>query len=170
MADGLDPVVASTQSDGRWKIAWIPKGTGTAPNPLSAAILKGSTSVPLTYSFTPDGFNPTTTQASVEDKRLTLTQDLSRPGKTTDALSTKYVDSTDPKSAAVALPQNTEGFFVIRRGKNNETDWTVGDVVDVWTCITGVQRNAAPTENGLDLIEQDMFITAPSQRKKLVVA
>ena len=48
----LDSVAQSSQSDGRWKIAFIPK----ASNPLSVAALKGVTAKNLTYSFTPDGF------------------------------------------------------------------------------------------------------------------
>jgi hypothetical protein len=170
MADGLDPVVASSQSDGRWKIAWVPAGTGTPPNPLSVATLKAVTTQPATYSFTPDGFTPSTTQATITDGRLTLTQDLSRPGKTTDALAVKYVDSVDPKAAAVFLTQNTSGFFVVRKAKDNAVDWTIGDIVNVYSVICGVQRETAPTENGLDLIEQDMFITAPTRRKVALVA
>jgi len=171
MADGLDAVPQSSQSDGRWKIAFVPAGTGsTTVNPLSVAKVSGSGSVNMTYSFTPDGFNYAVSQATVEDKRLTLSQDLSRPGKTTETLENKYVDSIDPKSAAQILTQNTEGYFVVRRGVDNAEDWAVGDVVDVITFIAGYQRPDAPTENGLDTITQSQFITAPTQRKATLVA
>lgn len=171
MADGLDAVPQSSQSDGRWKIAFVPAGTGqTTVNPLSLAKVSGTGSVNMTYSFTPDGFNYAVTQATVEDKRLTLTQDLSRPGKTTETLENKYVESTDVKSAASVLTQNTSGYFIVRRGVDNADDWAVGDVVDVITFIAGYQRPDAPTENGLDTITQSQFITAPTQRKVALVA
>jgi hypothetical protein len=169
MADGLDPVPASQQSDGRWKIGFVPSGTGT-PNPLSIAVLKAATSFNMTYSFTPDGFAYAVTQASVEDKRLTLTQDLSRPGKTSETLENKYVETLAAGSASVVLKPNTAGYFVVRRGVDNATDWAVGQIVDVISIIAGAQRPDAPTENGLDTITQAQFITAPTQRKVALVA
>lgn len=159
----LDSVPQSSQSDGRWKIAFVPTG-----NALSVAILNAATNV--TYSFTPDGFAWDTSQATVEDKRLTLTQDLSRPGKTTETLDLKYVDSADVASASALFLAGVEGKFVVRRGIANETAWTVGQKVDVISFIAGAQRPDAPTENGLDTQSQQCFITAPTVRKGVLVA
>jgi hypothetical protein len=63
--------------------------------PAVGAILNGATAKDVTYGLTADGFAYSVSQASVDDKRLTLVQDLSRPGKTTETLTIKYVDSTD---------------------------------------------------------------------------
>lgn len=156
----LDPVAASSQSDGRWKIAYVP--SGSAAN--SVAIINGGTSKALTYSFTADGFNWTLTQATVEDKRLTLVQDLSRPGKVTEVLEVKYVDSTDTGSAAVVLAAGTAGQLTVRRGVDNATAWTVAQTVDIITFVAGVPRHDPPTENGLDTVSQTLYITAPTQR------
>lgn len=161
----LDPIPASSQSDGKWKIAYVPSG-----NPLSVAIIKGASSKNLTYSFTPDGFNWATTQAEVADPRLTLVQDLSRPGKKKETLETKYVDSSDANAAATILTEGTSGFFVVRRGTDNATDWTVGDKVDVITFTAGAQRPDAPVENGVDTISQTQYITSVTQRKVTLVA
>ncbi|WP_396657110.1 hypothetical protein [Microbacterium oxydans] len=161
----LDPIPASSQSDGKWKIAYVPSG-----NPLSVAIIKGASSKNLTYSFTPDGFNWATTQAEVADPRLTLVQDLSRPGKKKETLETKYVDSSDANAAATVLAEGTSGFFVVRRGTDNATDWTVGDKVDVITFTAGAQRPDAPTENGVDTISQTQYITSVTQRKVTLIA
>lgn len=170
MSTGPEPIVASSQSDGRHKITWVPRGTGTAPNPLSAAVLKGASAIAMTYGFTQDGFTPAGTQASIEDKRYTLNSNLSRPGKVTDALNVKYVDSTDAGSPAVVLKQNVEGWFVVRKGKDANADWAAADVVSVYTVICGVQLEDVPTENGLDTISQGMYITQPTQRKVALVA
>lgn len=160
-----DVIPASTQSDGRHKIAYVPSG-----NALSAAVLKGASSKNLTYSFTGDGFNYSVDQGEVTDSRYTLDTDLSRPGKKKETLDTKYVDSTDPDSAAQILTEGTSGFFVIRRGKDNASDWAVGDVVDVISFTAGAQRPDAPVENGVDTISQKQFITNVTKRKATVVA
>ena len=151
----LDPVAPSSQSDGRWKIAYVP----TAGNALSVAILNGGTSKALTYSFTPDGFNLGKVQATVADKRLTLVQDLSRPGKVTPSLELKYVASTDANSADAILTAGLEGQFVIRRGVDNATAWTIGQKVQVIKFVLGVKREDAPTENGVDTISQTAYFT-----------
>lgn len=161
----LDAIPASSQSDGRWKIAYVPSG-----NPLSVAIIKGATSKNLTYSFTPDGFNWAITQAEVADPRLTLVQDLTRPGKKKETLELKYVDSAATDAAAMVLPEGTSGFFVIRRGTDNATDWTVGQKVDVITFTAGAQRPDAPTENGVDTISQTVYITSVTQRQVTLIA
>jgi hypothetical protein len=162
----LDNVPASSASDGRWKIAYVPAGS----NPLSAAVLKGATSKNVTYGFTASGFNYTLTQAEVADPRLTLVQSLTRPGKTTESLEVQYVDSEAVDSPAVLFPAGTTGYLVVRRGLSNETDWAAPQTVDVLTIQAGVQRPDAPTENGLDTITQGMYITAPTQRKAVLVA
>jgi len=162
----LDPVPQSSASDGRWKIAYVPKGS----NPLSVAILNGATAKNVTYSFTPDGFPYATAQAIINDPRLTLLQDLSRLGKTTDSLVLKYVDSLDATSAAVLFTDGLEGFFVIRRGKANDTAWAVGDIVYVLTFQLGVATFDAPVENGVDTTSQPVAFTDVTKRKVPLVA
>lgn len=162
----IDPVAQSSQSDGRWKIAFVPK----ASNPLSVAVLKGATARNLTYSFTPDGFNLSRTQATVNDPRLTLVQILSRPGKVTETLELKYVASEDANSADQVLTDGLEGSFVIRRGTDNATDWTIAQKVDVITFVLGVRRPDAPVENGVDTVSRTAFISAVTQSQAALVA
>lgn len=167
MANVPSPVPASSQSDGRWKIWYVPKG---AANPLSVAVLKGATSKDLTYSFTPDGFNLSRTQATVNDPRLTLIQILSRPGKVTETLELKYVASEDAASADQILTDGLEGSFVIRRSTDNPTDATVGQKADVVTFVLGVRRPDAPVENGVDTVSRTAFISAVTQSQAVLVA
>ena len=158
--------VASTQSDGRWRITDVPSGA----NALSVAILNGGTSVPLTYSFTPSGFNWTTTQATVADPRLTLIQDLSRPGKITETLELTYVASSDPTSAAVLLTAGKAGQFNVRSGIDNAVNFATTQKASVITYVLGVQRPVPPTENGVDLISQTAYITSQTVRNGTLVA
>lgn len=159
-----EDVVASTGSDGRWRVGF----TALADNPLSVAdLIAGDL---LTYSLTADGFDHQVTQATAEDKRLTLIQDLSRPGRVTEALNIKYVRSTDAGSAHALLVQGTEGHLTIRRGVANATEWTIGQEVDVITFEAGVQRPDAPVENGVDTISQTLYITAVTQYDATLIA
>lgn len=159
-----EPVPASTQSDGKWRITQIATGS----NPLSVAVINAGK--PLTYSFTADGFNWSISQATVDDKRLTLVQDLSRPGKTTETLEVKYVASSDANSADAILTAGSEGQLVVRRGVDNAIVATVAQKADVITYVAGVKRPDAPTENGLDTVSQTLYITAPTVRGGSLVA
>lgn len=162
----LDSVAQSSQSDGRWKIAFVPN----ASNPLSVAVLKGATARNLTYSFTPDGFQLSRSQATVNDPRLTLIQILSRPGKVTETLELKYVASSDADSADQVLTDGLEGYFVIRRGTDNATDWTIAQKVDVITFVLGVRRPDAPVENGVDTVSRTAYISAVTQSQAALIA
>lgn len=161
-----ETVPASSQSDGRWAIWNVPTGSNAA----SAAIINGGTSKKLTYSFTADGFNYALSQAEVEDKRLTLDQDLTRPGRKKETLEVKYVDSTDANSADAVLTEGSTGQLVVRRGIANATSATVGDKIDIITYTAGAKRPDAPVENGVDTISQTLYITAVTQRDVTVVA
>ena len=159
-----EDVVASTQSDGRWRIAFV----ASADDPTSVADLDASDLI--TYSLTADGFNPSTTQAKAEDKRLTLDQDLSRPGRITEDLEVTYVRSADAASAHALLTKGAEGFLVVRRGVDNATAWTIGQKVDIYEIVAGAQRPNAPTENGVDTLSSTLFIAAPTRYGVTLVA
>jgi hypothetical protein len=161
----LESTPASTQSDGKWRITYIPSG-----NALSVAVINGGTSKPLTYGFTADGFNYTVTQATVEDKRLTLVQDLSRPGKVTATLEVKYVKSATADSADVILVEGLAGYLNVRKGVDNATVATIGQKADVITFVAGAKRPDPPVENGVDTISQTLYITAPTTYDGTLVA
>lgn len=163
-------VPASTQSDGRWRITNLPSGS----NAKSVAILNGGTAKPITYGITAGGWNHTVNQATVEDKRLTLIQDLSRPGKVTEALEVTVVESDDAASAdrilsALAASQ-AESQFVVRRAVANADTHAVGQRADVITGVVGVRRPDAPTENGVDTAKYAIYITKPTERDAVLVA
>jgi hypothetical protein len=162
----LENVPASSQSDGRWRLTLVP----LAANALSVAILNGATAKPFTYGLTPDGWKYDKTQATVEDKRLTLVQDLERPGKVKEMLEIRYVRSTDPASANALFIPGSEGKINIRTAIDNAALHVVGGIADVITFVAGVQRRDAPTENGLDTITQKLFITAPTVTDAVLIA
>lgn len=166
----LETVPASTQSDGKWRVTYVPTGS----NPLSVAILNGVTAKALTYGITADGWSSSKTQATVEDKRLTLIQDLSRPGRVTETYELKVVasevaDTADAILAGLAT-SGAEGQYVVRRAVDNATTHTVGQIVDVITAVVGVRRPDAPVENGVDTAMYTLFPTKPTVSQGVLVA
>lgn len=157
---------ASTQSDGKWRITYVP----SASNALSVAILNGATAKPVTYGLTADGWNHTVTQATVEDKRLTLVQDLARPGRTTETLEIKYVRSVTVDSADAIFVAGLEGQLLVRRAVDNSTTHIVAQKGDVVTFVAGAKRPDPPVENGVDTISQTLYITSPTLRDQTLVA
>ena len=166
----LETAPASSQSDGRWRITNVPSGS----NAKSVAILNGVTAKPITYGLTADGWDHQTNQATVEDKRLTLIQDLSRPGKITETLNVKVVQSTGTDSADQILSalatSGAESQFAVRRAVGNDVTHTVGQKADIITGVVGVRRPDAPVENGVDTAQYQIFITQPTQRDVALVA
>lgn len=163
-------VPASTQSDGRWRITNVP----AASNAKSVVILNGATAKPITYGLTADGWDHQTTQATVADKRLTLIQDLSRPGKVSETANMKVAQSTSPDSADQVLKalsiSGVESQFVVRRGVANADAHAVAQTADILTGVVGIRRPDAPTENGVDTAQYALFITKPTERDVALVA
>jgi len=163
----VEQTPASTQSDGKWRITYVP----SASNALSVAILNGATAKPVTYGLTADGWNHTVTQATAEDKRLTLTTDLSRPGRITETLEITYVRSATTDSADTIFVEGLAGQLLVRRATDNTTTHVAttqkGDVI---TFVAGVKRPNPPVENGVDTITQTLYITSPTLRDQTLVA
>ena len=158
----LEATPASTASDGRWRIAY----SELADDPLSAADLVDD----VTYSFTADGFDWQITQDTAEDKRLTMIQNLERPGRKKETLTVTYVASTTAGSADVLFTEGLEGHLTVRRGVDAATAWTAAQKADVITFKAGAKRPNAPVENGVDTISQQLFITSPTVQGASITA
>lgn len=163
-------VPASSQSDGRWRITNVPSGS----NAKSVAILNGGTAKPITYGLTADGWGHQITQATVEDRRLTLLQDLSRPGRISETANLKVVQSKDASSADMILKalseSGAESQFVVRRGVANADTHATGQTADIIAGVVGVRRPDAPAENGVDTAQYTLYITKPTERDVTLVA
>ncbi len=161
---------SSSQSDGRWRITNVP----AASDATSVEVLNGETAKPLTYGLTADGWDRQVSQATVEDKRLTLIQDLTRPGKVSETVNIKVVASADPTSADAILKglsaSQAESQFVQRQGVGNEVEHEVDQVADILTGVVGVRRPDAPVENGVDTAQYTLYLTKQTQRDVALVA
>jgi hypothetical protein len=167
----LEATPTSQASDGNLRIGFVPSG-----NNLSVAILAGGTEKDFTYSLTPDGFQRNFNENEVEDPRLTNVQILSRPGTFKETIELKYVvtdlSATDIIYTAIggAGVGQVTGLLSIRYGVPNTTVWTIGQKVDSVTFISGKPRREAPTANGLFLMSQTLYLTAPTVSGASLVA
>jgi hypothetical protein len=168
----LETTPPSQQSDGYLRITFVP----TASNNLSVAILAAGTAKDLTYSLTPDGFNRQYTENQVDDPRLTNVQILNRPGTFTEKIDLRYVvtdlSATDVAYTAIGgsgVGQVT-GLLTVRYGIPNATAWTIGQKVDSITFVSGKPRREAPTANGLFIMAQTLYLTAPTVSAASLVA
>lgn len=164
----LEETPGSVATDGNLSLWFVPYGVST--NPASKAILDGATSKRITYSLTPDGFAHTIDEATVEDGRLTLRQQLQEAGVVTDNLELSYVYGAEDDVAKVALTPGTRGWIVVRYAVPNEDAVTIGDLVDVLPIKCGVQRKSAPARNATFIIMQKQFVKGTVLRDQLVVA
>lgn len=141
---------ASTNADGNYRIKFFDT---TAP----ATNTDWDGGDDITYSLTPDGWNPSQDQASVADDRLTAPQAFERPGKKTKSLSVKYVKSTT--GATTILTEGAAGFIGLRPSVANDTAGAADQEVWLWPVTCGEQMLDAPVANGVETFTQKLFVT-----------
>jgi len=157
----LETTPVSYSTEGNYRIVFVDAIAGAA---ITASEFDSGDD--LTYSFTPDGWNPSQSQVAVSDERLTLEQVLERPGKKTKSLSVKYVD-TATGGATAALVEGTAGFVVVRPLIANETAGAADQKVVVWPIICGEQMDDPPVANGVGTKSQMLFVTAAVNRQTM---
>lgn len=146
-----EAVPESVNSDDNLRITQ----TATADNPLSAAKLGAGKD--LTYSL--KTFNLTETQATINDNRLSLSQELNRPGRKTFKCEVQYVYGDSGDVASTTLTEGSTGHLTMRYSIANSTAWTAAQVADTLSYTAGSQRKDPPVENGVQTITQELFIT-----------
>ena len=139
--------------------------TNFADNPLSVAILDAGDD--LTYSLSTLGISET--QVSIPDKRVSLKQDLQRPGKTTVAIEVQYVFGDDGDVAGATLTEGSTGNITLRYSIANSTAWATAQVADTLAYTAGAQRKDAPVENGLQTISQTLYISGLLKKDQAII-
>lgn len=160
------PTPGSVSTTGMFRVWFVPKGS----NPLSVAVLGGILAKDLTYSLTPGGWRPATTENTVSDGRFTQRQVLSRKGNYSLALEVQYVYGATDDIAYPTLIEDVEGFIVVRESVTNDVDPTAAQKVDVFAIQAGKQRKDPPAENALKTITQGLYSTAPTKVDQALVA
>lgn len=140
--------------------------TAVADNGLSAAKLVLGTD--LTYSL--KTFNLTETQATINDNRLSLSQELTRPGRKTFKCEVQYIFGDSGDVAAATLTEGSTGNLTVRYSVPNSTAWTAAQIADTFVYTAGSQRKDPPVENGVQTITQELFITSVVDKDATIVA
>jgi len=157
----IEVTPASTSTEGNYRIKFVTTIAGAA-----ATVAEFNDGTDITYSLTPDGWNPSQDQAVITDDRLTLEQILERPGKKTKSLMVKYVDSAT--GAATVLIEGTAGFILVRPIVPNETVGVAAQEYVRWPVTCGEQMDDAPTTNGVFTKSQKLFVTGAVTREALI--
>lgn len=162
------PTPPSTPFTGNRRIVFLPSSVS---NPLSLAAIIGLTAKDLTYSFTPTGWRPNTSENSISDGRLSQKQILNQPGNFSETLEAQYVFGDPTRDVAnTVLLEGVLGWIVDRDSLPNETDWALTQLVDVYAIKCGKQRKDPPAENALQTKTQGLYLTAPTIRDGVLVA
>jgi hypothetical protein len=160
------PTPGSISTVGMFRLWFVPAGS----NPKSLAVLNGATTKDITYSLTPGGWRPNTTENTVSDGRFTQKQVLNRKGNFMTALEVQYTYGAIDDIAYPTLVVDVAGFIVVREGVDNAVDPAVAQLVDIFAIKAGFQRKDPPAENALKTITQGLYITAPNQVDQALVA
>ena len=157
----LETTPASTSTEGNYRIKFVTTIAGA-----SATVAEFDDGDDITYSLTPDGWNPSQDQAVINDERMTLEQILERPGKKTKSLTVKYVDGA--AGATSVLIEGTAGFILVRPIVPNETAGAAAQKYIRWPVLCGEQMDDAPVTNGVFTKSQKLFVTGAVTREALI--
>lgn len=157
-----EAIPESVNSDGNLRIT----GVAAAANAKSVAALDAG--FDLTYSL--KTFNRTIAEATVDDPRLTLVQQLSRPGKTTETIEVQGVFGDAGDVAYTECAPGTVLNIAVRYSVPNETAWTAAQVADILHIKCGARRKDAPVENGVQTYTQSWYPIQPSEEDAAIVA
>lgn len=150
-----EAVPQSVNSDGNLRITAV----AWADDAKSVADLAAGDD--LTYSL--KTFNRTITEAMVDDDRLTLSQVLQRPGKTTETIEVQGVFGDPGDVAYEVCAPGTRLHVALRYSVANETAWTAAQVADIIHIQCGARRKEAPAPNGVQTYVQSWTVIQPSE-------
>lgn len=142
--------------------------TAVAAADSAKSVAKLAAGDDLTYSL--KTFNRTTAEATVNDPRLTLLQNLSRPGKTTETIEVQGVFGDNDDVAYTLCAPGTILNVAVRYSIPNATAWTIAQVADVLHVKCGARRKDAPVENGVQTYTQAWYPIQPSEEDAAIVA
>lgn len=114
----------------------------------------------LTYSLRT--FNRTTAEEEIPDKRLALSTDLSRPGRSKETIEVQGIFGDDADVAYALCKKGVRLHVAVRYSIPNSTSWAAAQVVDVLHIECGKLRKDAPTENGVQTYTQRWYVIQPT--------
>lgn len=166
MADVAEPQYGPPAVDqtGNLTVWVIPGNTaGVDIDHLTLVNLDAAYAKRITYSFTPSGYSITMPQEKTDDPRLTAPQVRQALGVVKPEMADlAYVDSDDPKSAAVILADGGSWIIVERRKVPNPTLAATGQKVRGIKVSLGVQSPGPTAGEGKFTLTQAVVVEGVS--------
>jgi hypothetical protein len=159
-------VPAGVPADGFVSVKFVPAIADVAA-PSVATDINAAGSEDISCLLTKSGFAPGGEAQTITDDRLCSKQVFEDYGSVTYTIDNLiYVyDVQNPTSesnkAYAALPPGTAGYLVARWGKDVDTAWAAGDIVDIYPVKMGPQIKQAPEANSKLKVSQKPFVTGP---------
>lgn len=155
-------VSTSVLADGNLTVLAAPASVlaaGKKLTDLTTTELKSPTFVDCTYDFTAgSGWADGRTQESVNDDRLTAPTVFTKPGKTTDTLTSQYVYGGEDCVADALLVEGAFIVFAVRWAVPHDQEIDPDDIWDLWYVQAGVKAKDQPAANGVFTKTQSFFI------------
>ena len=152
------PPAANT--DDNHHVWWV----DTIADPAAPTVDEINAGTVIGCYLTVDGFNLTVTEAAVVDERLCSSQTYQGKGRTTYALTVKYVENPAvPASdeAATTLVPGSTGYFVERRGYASDLAVAADQLVNVIPAELGEYQPQPREANSKFKILQNAFVNGP---------
>lgn len=163
--------VPSTPTEGNVKVAVVLAIANTAAPTVTE--LTAGTVVDISCYLTGDGWAPSGSQNTVEDRRLCSKQIYGRPGRFTPTLELTYIQnpqSNTDNDAYDVLDPGTDMYIVERRGIDYNTAFAAGQKVTVHPVTPGEYREMPPEDESQIKMAQTMFYFADKKTAVAVVA
>ena len=162
-------------ADGNVKVVWVPAIADQADPKVSEVTAAGA--LDITCGIVGGGFTTSADQTTTQDIRLCSRQVFEDLGDVSYSIEEiEYIitpqDSTANGENAIynTLAPGTEGYIVVRWGKDFATALATGDVVDVYHVRLGPQVKQAPERNTKLRARQRPYVTAPGASLDVAVS
>ena len=162
-------------AEGAVKVFFVPALADPAHPTL--AELSGAGSLEISCYLTKDGFGISADDDKSTDERLCTKEVYEVLGRAKWQIE-NLVYIWDPQGSAAsvsnkayaAMKRGTQGYLVVRWGKDVELALAVADIVDVFPVTLGTQIPQKPEANSKLKVEQSVIVSGKVQRDKALVA
>lgn len=157
----------SVTTDDNLAVLVAPKSAVAGAKPTLTE-LKSDAFVDITYDLTAgSGWAETTSQETINDDRLTLSEVFSEPGKVTNGLSLSYVYGDETATADDLLVEKETFVAAVRWAVPHEQELAATDKFDFWVIKAGAKQRDQAAANAVFTKTQVMYPKAKVQRDQV---
>lgn len=153
---------ASVVFDGNDRVLWVP-AIADIEFPALSELTAGGVFDATCY-LTGDGWNPSMTEETVDDRRLCSRVRFQKCGTEGWELPMIYTinpESPDDDEARETFVKGATGYFVERPARDHEEDIDAWDYVAVWAVELGKPQLSGRSQNGVWVFSQMAYLRPP---------